>query len=341
MEANKIITGNSSELFSTNKFIQDFCLLAEYVGLSKEEFSKAINLPVNRIDEVEGVVSQQYIVKAYEVLLSYTNDELLGSENRKLPRGAFDLMIKSACTEKNLFSALNAIYQVNRIIQNPLRTKFIIKNNIVQWQFKFSTNYDQLSLLMATLFTCISYKTLSMLLKKEVPLLSVSFIDDTPINVSDYQFLYSCPVKFGQNVNEIIFDKKWLEKPIHCNYDDVKKHLDIPLSVTNYSFHELGLIQKVKAILVISPINDFPSQKELAIKLGMSVRTMQRKLDSENSSYMIIKDDFRHKKALFYLEHTQKSIDAITEKCGFSDITSFKRAFTRWQGESPAKFQKH
>jgi len=44
---------------------------------------------------------------------------------------------------------------------------------------------------------------------------------------------------------------------------------------------------------------------------------MQRKLELENSNFMTIKDEFRYKKALFYLDHTDKNLESITERCGY------------------------
>ncbi|OUS32787.1 hypothetical protein A9Q98_00790 [Thalassotalea sp. 42_200_T64] len=329
----------NNELFATNKFVQDFCLAANSVGMSKEDFSNAIGLSVECIDEPQGVIALHYIVKSYSVLLDYTHDELLGTQGKRLPKGVISLMIKSASSEKTLSSALTAIFHVNRVCQSPINTNLIIENNIVRWQFALKTKEPTLSLFALTMLTCIANKTLSMLLKKDVPLLYASFVDNAPINVCDYQFLYSCPVKFNQDYNELVFDKAWLTKPILCKYKEVKLHLKVPLSITNYAFNSLGLIKQIKGIIALSPQSQFPTQNELASQLGMSVRTMQRKLESENSNYMAIKDEFRHNKAIFYLDHTDKNLEYITERCGFSEVASFTRAFIRWQGCTPSKYQ--
>jgi len=329
----------NNELFATNKFVQDFCLAANSVGMSKEDFSKAIGLSVECIAEPQGVIALHYIVKSYMVLLDYTHDELLGTLQKKIPKGVISLMIKSACSERILSSALKAIFHVNRVCQNPINTNLIIEGDIVRWQFCIKTKEPTLSLFALTILTCIANKSLSMLLKKDVPLLYASFVGSAPINVCDYQFLYSCPVKFNQDYNELVFDKAWLTKPLLCKYKEVKAHLKVPLSITNYSFNSLGLIKQIKGIIVLSPQSQFPSQNELASQLGMSVRTMQRKLESENSNYMTIKDEFRHKKALFYLAHTDKNLEYITERSGFSEVASFTRAFIRWQGCTPSKYQ--
>lgn len=329
----------SNELFATNKFIQDLCLIANSVGMSKEYFAQAIGLSIECIDEPQGVISLHYIVKSYAVLLEHTNDELLGIQEKKLPKGLIALMIKSASAEKTLSSALADIIHVNQVCRSPIDSNIIIEDDIVRWQFKLETKNPNFSLFAYTMLTCMANKTLSMLLKKDVPLLYASFVDSAPINVCDYQFLYSCPIKFNQEYNELVFDKVWLSKPILCIYNEVKTQLKVPLSITNYTFNSLGLIKQIKGVIALSPQNQFPTQNELASQLGMSVRTMQRKLESENSNYMAIKDEFRYKKAIFYLDYTNKNLDYITERCGFSEVASFTRAFIRWQGCTPSKYQ--
>jgi len=206
----------SNELFSTNKFIQDFCLVADYIGFSKDEFAQAIGLSLECIDEPQGIISLHYIIESYRVLLDYTKDELLGIQTKSLPRGAISLMIKSACSEKTLSKALTAIFHVNRICQSSITAQLIIENDIVRWQFSLVAKKSNFSLFALTMLTRIANKILSMLIKKEVPLLYASFVDEEPINICDYQFLYQCPVKFNQPYNEIVFDKSWLSKPILC-----------------------------------------------------------------------------------------------------------------------------
>ena len=285
------------------------------------------------------VISKHYIVKGYTILLDYTDDELLGAGKLILPRGSVDLMVKSASTEQTLFQAIEAIDQVVKISQSSVNSTVIIEDSLVRWQFCPDVKEKRFFSFLSTLIACMAYKLLSMLLKKEITLVYAAFTEKNPINISDYQFLFLCPLKFNQQHCEIVFDKKWLNAPIRCNYQDVKHYLKVPLSLTNYSFSTLGIIRQITDILSTCPYAQFPSQQELAEQLGMSIRTIQRKLDIDNSSYMQIKDDIRHRKAIFYLEHTDKHFNEIAERCGFSELASFTRAFTRWTGCTPSKYK--
>lgn len=339
MNQNDISTA-TGELFATNIFVRDFCFLGESIGLAREEFAKRIGLSLTSIEDPQVVISKHYIVKGYTIILEYSDDEFLGAGTAKLPRGSVDLMVKSACTEQTLAQAIKAIEQVIRISQSPVNSTTIIEGSLVRWQFIPKVKDPRFSLLISALCTCMGHKVLSTLIKKEIPLKYSHFMEDKPKNISDYQFLFACPVKFNQQHCELAFDIKWLKQPIKCNYQEVKSYLDIPLSLITYSFQTLGFIRQIKDILSACPYARFPNQLELAEQLGVSVRTMQRKLDAENSNYMQIKDDIRQRKAIFYLEHTDKRLDEVAERCGFSEMASFTRAFIRWTGYSPSKYKK-
>jgi AraC-like DNA-binding protein len=337
--SNDLISELTDELFCTNKFVRDFCLLGESVGLAREEFARRLGMSLKSIEDPQIVISRHYILKGYKILLEFTDDELLGAAKLKMPRGSVELMVKSASIEQTLLQGIEAINQVLKISQSSANSNFIIEGSLVRWQFIPDVKEERFFSFLSTLIACMAYKLLSMLVKKDVSLKYAAFKEKNTINISDYQFLFLCPIKVNQPHCEIAFDKKWLDVSIRCQFQDVKHYLEVPLSLTNYSFSTLGVIRQITDILSTCPYAQFPSQQELSEQLGMSVRTMQRKLDAENTGYMQLKDDVRQRKAIFYLEHTDKHFDEISERCGFSEMASFTRAFTRWTGCTPSKYK--
>lgn len=79
------------------------------------------------------------------------------------------------------------------------------------------------------------------------------------------------------------------------------------------------------------------SQDEVASTLGMSVATLRRKLRSLGTNYRNLLDEVGSELSLTALRETQ-SIGDVAEQLGYCDERSFKRAFRRWHGMSPAAF---
>lgn len=84
---------------------------------------------------------------------------------------------------------------------------------------------------------------------------------------------------------------------------------------------------------------DWPSLVEMAEALGLSRRTLVRRLEDEDLSYQSLLDETRNELACWYLRHTEQSLNAIAEKVGFSDQGNFSRGFRRWQGQAPSEYR--
>jgi AraC-like DNA-binding protein len=76
---------------------------------------------------------------------------------------------------------------------------------------------------------------------------------------------------------------------------------------------------------------------EIAAQLGMSERSLRRRLAEEGTSFGEVLDQLRNRLALQYLEDDRVSIKQITWLLGYSEPGAFNHAFTRWTGTSPSK----
>lgn len=78
--------------------------------------------------------------------------------------------------------------------------------------------------------------------------------------------------------------------------------------------------------------------KEVAAKLNMSPRTLIRKLESEGTRFQVVRDELAKKQAANYLTDASLSVESIGHLMGFSDVSSFRRSFKRWFGETPSNY---
>lgn len=78
----------------------------------------------------------------------------------------------------------------------------------------------------------------------------------------------------------------------------------------------------------------------VAESLGMSKRTLQRRLKTQMVQYASLRDRVRFNKAIDCLLLDKMSIEATSKYLDFSDRTSFTNAFKRWCGLSPSVFRK-
>ncbi|HEX4856313.1 MAG TPA: helix-turn-helix domain-containing protein, partial [Limnobacter sp.] len=78
---------------------------------------------------------------------------------------------------------------------------------------------------------------------------------------------------------------------------------------------------------------------EISALLDMPVRTLQRRLQEENTSFQSLMNEAQCSLAKHYLANPQLDVESIALKLGFSDRHSFTRAFKRWTGSTPSAWR--
>jgi AraC-like DNA-binding protein len=85
----------------------------------------------------------------------------------------------------------------------------------------------------------------------------------------------------------------------------------------------------------------YPPVALAAEMMGCSVRTLQRRLAAERTSYRDVVDKARCLKAMSQLRDDGDSITELALMLGYSEHSAFTRAFRRWTGTSPSEFREH
>jgi AraC-like DNA-binding protein len=82
-----------------------------------------------------------------------------------------------------------------------------------------------------------------------------------------------------------------------------------------------------------------PDIKTVAIELGMSSRTLQRRLIEEGTSFNHILTQIKHDQAIEYLSDFALDMKEIAFMIGYEDKNSFFRAFRLWEGDTPSNWR--
>lgn len=80
-------------------------------------------------------------------------------------------------------------------------------------------------------------------------------------------------------------------------------------------------------------------QDQLARRISLSPRTLRRRLVDEGTSYNAILAEVRQGRAMELLTTTRLSMENVALHLGFSEVSSFYRAFKSWTGSTPSRFR--
>ena len=82
-----------------------------------------------------------------------------------------------------------------------------------------------------------------------------------------------------------------------------------------------------------------PSLAQVASDLGMSARTLQRRLSDQGLTFQALVDQARRETAERFLADTRYSSAEVAFLTGFSEQSAFTRAFKRWAGQTPGTYR--
>lgn len=167
--------------------------------------------------------------------------------------------------------------------------------------------------------------------------LHVTYHPDTTRNDAE---TFGCPVIFEQAENKLIVDRAWLDgTPEFGNEVTYSLVLDLCDQLMEEFHLRVGVAGKVREA-VLHNLARPTSFNAVAKDLKMSVRTLRRKLQEENTSFRTVVDELRMQMAIKYLRDTDLTIEEIAFVLGFSEAASFRQAFRRWTHETPNKFRR-
>lgn len=152
-----------------------------------------------------------------------------------------------------------------------------------------------------------------------------------------YRRYFKCPVVFGCPISRIIGKSSLAEYELPLSNRlmamTAEKSLfeNIPTKAMKY------LPLRLRRLLV-RYYGAFPSLENAASELGMSGRTMRRKLKDDGTSYQQELDFVRQKFAREYFARGGDSITELAHLLGFADSSAFAKAFRRWTDMSPKEY---
>lgn len=147
------------------------------------------------------------------------------------------------------------------------------------------------------------------------------------------------PPVFGAAQHRIRIDSAMLDLPLPgANALTQQLCLEQCQKLLNARRVRSGVAEVVRDLLLREPEN-MPTIDALSAQLAMAVRTLRRRLEEEGTSYRGLVDEVRLTLADGLLR-TGLPVEAVAERLGFAEASSFIRAYKRWAGMTPGELLK-
>ena len=160
-----------------------------------------------------------------------------------------------------------------------------------------------------------------------------------PVDPTRWEYMLAAKISFDAPATRITWYRADIEDPLvtgdpalaRVNDEQSQSYLD--------SFLAQSVSQTVVRKIIERLPDGPPNQQRIAVDMNVSHRTLQRKLKEEGASFADLLKDTRLQLARKYLQQANRSVVETAYLLGFSEPSTFSRAFKRWTGQAPAEYR--
>lgn len=199
------------------------------------------------------------------------------------------------------------------------------------------------SVLVETLLTT-PHRAHCWLARQFIPIEKVELTAPKPSFAEEYRYVfYGAPVLFGQPRNAITISRASLDLSCNQNLDSLNEFMEAPFTrLLTQARQTNSLAIKVRLWMekALRQGHSSPQLEQVAEHLGLTPQTLRRRLRKDGYAYNKLKEDTRRDMAVHLIGENQLSVEEIAFQLGFSEASTFIRAFKKWTGVTPLAYRK-
>jgi AraC-like DNA-binding protein len=168
----------------------------------------------------------------------------------------------------------------------------------------------------------------------------VEFIHDKPDDRVEYAEFLGCPVTFGAEWDAVIYAEETTRLPVKGADTKLLEVLAATCQqLLGPAPNKRDLVREVRHLIIERLPTGSVGIDAIAEQLGMSSKTLERRLAQQGNSYSALLDRTRFNAVMHYLQDSEMRLAQVAYLAGFTEPAALVRAFKRWTGETPSKFR--
>ena len=309
-------------------------------GVVLEPLLRSAGLSVGQIDQPEiriGVASQ---IKFLEFAAKALKDPLLGFRlAREGDVRQLGLLYYAAASSETLGDALDRAQRYSSIVNAGVTLKcFETGNFTIGLRYTgIARHYDrqQMEFLVTVLI-----RVCRALADRSLSPKAIRFVHRRSAEPSELEKFFGCRIEYGASADEIIFHKKVAQLRL-VGADPYLNKILLHYCEQALAHRSNASSLRTKVENAITPLlpHGMARLDAVAQKLGVSSRTLARKLAAEGLSFGEILNQLRSDLATRYLSEAHLSVSQIAWLVGYQGVSAFSHGCRRWSGMNPKKMR--
>ncbi|WP_062262840.1 AraC family transcriptional regulator [Endozoicomonas arenosclerae] len=317
---------------------------AQAQGVDLPRLLRKCGIPVDVFEHTESRLPLENIVKLLRYCNGVMNDEANGLLQSPMRLGSFRMMALAAVHSQNLGQALERCLDFYNLFANSFHYELKTGRRFAQITMKRRDGHSIIDDYAICSMLSVIHRFSGWFCNDRLILNQIGFDHPPPPYRKELHYMfYGAPVLFHQDINSISFDRHYLDYPVVQTEMQVESYvrrapMDIFLPLDAGGLWTMDVRRRLKEA--------FASQRQLlsleilAEEMSLTPQTLRRRLRKEGSSFDIIKSHIRRDIAIHHLGDNQLTMEDIAEAAGYTEPSSFIRAFKSWTGFTPLQFRK-
>ncbi|MGD9943583.1 MAG: AraC family transcriptional regulator ligand-binding domain-containing protein [Burkholderiaceae bacterium] len=318
--------------------VRNLLLGARQRGIDVAPLLSRVGIAPQLLESPLARVSQLQYSMLIRVLRHRLRDELWGMLSRPLAPGSFGQCMRQLLRCANLAEALRDGFCFYHLLQDDFVPRLRVHGSEASVQIVLRRPADPRLDYGTKIFLLFTFNAASWLIARRIPLTGVDY---TTVSTSNESLdAYQVAIRYGQPHLRLRFDARVLALPVMQSLDELPGFLrDSPANLLLRYRDKSSVAERTRGLLRRRVGTAVPTLQRVGEALSINPQTLRRRLHDEGYGFQQLKDEVRRDAAIEYLLHTTLPLGTIANRIGFSELSTFHRAFKQWVGVAPGEYR--
>lgn len=319
--------------------VRDLLTVLDAAGIdpgSLRDRLAAMQLPVDLLDDADGYADPSQVWRMFSHFGVGLGDEWFGVASRPVPPGTTELVVARAMHGRTLGEAMAGWCAAANLVLPGLQ--FSLKRRLDELHFcmAFRDEETEARQILLEVSAIPYHATFRWLANRPLPVRRVRTARSRPSRATHFLAVFDCAVQFEGGGIDIVYPREIESLPLVPRTLGEWRTGIYPMFMEDLERRRAQLSGSALTDYVARALrNGVTDQRAIAASAGMAEATLRRKLAAERTSFRDLRDGVLAEVA-DHLIDTGVTVERIAERLGYADARSFRRAFQRLFGVSPA-----
>lgn len=322
------------------RVVRELAAAVERAGIPRPRFLEAVKLDSDQLEAEHGRLLRSEVLAMCEVAMDLTHDAALGLHwAEQITANSFNLVPQLLAHAATLRDSFAMLLRFQGLLSDQIRLELIERADEVELRVDYLVEASPRVRMLVAEMTMLGFFRMLLNFSADHARWRVNFSHAAPTHSAEYTRLFDRTEQFEQPFTSLVFERALMDAPSPHRDEGIENSLRLLAEQRMTMIREhTPYALRVRSLLSQQRTPHRVPLKTVAQSLALSSRSLHRRLAEEGQSYAAIVNEISGLVAKRLLAGERHTIQQTAFAMGFSEVSSFHRAFKRWVGVTPTQF---